>query len=895
MKQKHILFGLFALLGASCSDRDMEATYTGEGQVKVTAGIANSRVGFNEMDSITYAYWQDGDVITLSTSLQGSLDYAASVLSEGDATTVTFSPQGTSLKDIDGETVYACYPAADITDGKVSLPVTNVWSDNQPMPFAYAVSGIQNSEVNLQFKHIFSFLKFTVTPDMLTDKTQTISQLVVSTSSDVPLSTGEGDTFDFSTLKATTTNGSNSVQIKTNASVLDSDWTVYVPVLPQPAGVDITITLKDSEGGTLYTLTKESPATGFLTGNVYRVGTMVSFDTSYLIDGPTFNASIKGLVNDVVAGRGVDDSDSLIAKIEFLTEVPSLPESYITISAEDSPAPIYATFNAIDSLLTVFTPARNIEVVDASNMFSQLKSLRVVDFGAFGINETTKNTSWMFYGCISLASLNVVNWNTVNVTSMRSMFENCFALSSLSVSDWKTENVTDMRGMFYGCSAMTALDVANWMTANVTDMAYMFEYCSNLTGLDTSNWNTEKVTNMEAMFCDCYKLVDLDVSNWNTTNVTSMYAMFEDCSALSTLDVSNWNTANVTDMSYLFLECSSLTTLDVSNWDTGKVTNMLSLFSNCSALASLDVSNWNTANVTDMRGMFNFCSSLTSLDVSNWNIGNVTQMIAMFQYCSSLTLLDVADWNMEKVTRITGMFNGCSMLTTLDVSKWNISNATDISAAFTSCSALTSLDVSNWNTANVTDMSQVFDQCENLNTLDISNWNTSNVTNMNSMFRSCYELATLDVSSWDTSKVIDMDQMFGWCHSLTSLDLSQWDVSNVTGMYEMFVQCTSITFLNLSDWDISKLNNIQLLFRDCFGLTKLDISNWVLNESLDYTEMFTNCAATSQSCEITATQEAQDFLLSITETTGMNSTWFIWTNGKTEGGSSVENMPNQGW
>ena len=167
------------------------------------------------------------------------------------------------------------------------------------------------------------------------------------------------------------------------------------------------------------------------------------------------------------------------------------------------------------------------------------------------------------------------------------------------------------------------------------------------------------------------------------------------------------------------------------------------------------------------------------------------------------------------------------------------------------------------------------------------------------MFVGCDKLKVLNISNWNTSKVTNMNCLFGWCHSLTSMDLSLWDVSSVVAMQEMFIQCTSLVSLNLSNWDVSSLKEPQKMFKDCYDLNQLDISNWVLNENVDYTQMFEFCNLTlknSQPCEITATQEAQKILLGKKETTGMETEWFIWTNGTVDNeGSDIEDMPNQEW
>ena len=552
MRLKNKLFlGLLALFLAGCSEHDW-VDAASDKPVKVTAQIAKGRVGFSEMDSITYAYWENEDAITLSTPLQGNLDYAASMSVEGTGL-VTFSPKGDYLKDIDGEKVFACYPASAITEGKVSLPATDVWTDDNPLPFAYAVSSIKDSEVSLDFKHVFSFLKLNVAPEMLSDTTKAIRYVTVSTDSDVPLSTIEGSVFNFSSVGSIS--GEDNITVITNTRVVDSNWTVYIPVLPQPAETDITITLADSLGSTLYTLTKQTPETGFLAGNVYRLGN--SYGTSYLIDGPTFNASIKELASDVVAGRGTYDADSLIVKVEFLTEVQTLPEKYITVSAADSPAPIYASFNATNSLLTVFTPAKNIEVVDASYMFYNLRRLRTIEFGNFDIDETTTNISYIFGVNYSLTNLDVSGWDTSNVMNMNGTFSNCYSLTSLDLSNWNTEKVTNMSRVFSGCTGLTSLNVSNWNTGNVTDMSFVFAACIGLTSLDLSSWNTENVINMYHIFGWCSGLTSLDLSNWNTENVTNMMNAFGGCSSLTSLDVSNWSINEAADFSDMFSICAS--------------------------------------------------------------------------------------------------------------------------------------------------------------------------------------------------------------------------------------------------------------------------------------------------------------------------------------------------
>ena len=145
--------------------------------------------------------------------------------------------------------------------------------------------------------------------------------------------------------------------------------------------------------------------------------------------------------------------------------------------------------------------------------------------------------SFMFYGCSSLASLDVSGWDTSRVANMSRMFEGCSRLVSLDVSGWDTSCVTDMGYMFQGCSSLASLDVSGWDVSRVADMSRMFSGCSSLTSLDASNWDTSCVTDMASMFSGCSSLVSLDLSSWDASNVGGMEGMFYACLRLEQIAV----------------------------------------------------------------------------------------------------------------------------------------------------------------------------------------------------------------------------------------------------------------------------------------------------------------------------------------------------------------------
>lgn len=279
MKQKHILFALLGFIGTSCSNQDLEERYTDNEQVEVIASISNSRVSFSEGNNVTYAYWQNGDGITLSTPTQENLNYTASV-EESDPTTATFASEGAKLKDIAGETVYACYPASSIIDGAVALPSTNTWTDAQPLPFAFAVSTISNSKVNLAFEYVHAFLKLTLSAQALDDATSTDGGksvhaiLVKSATESLGIVSG---TFNFEDKSVCITEASNEVKLTLGTAFNPSEKTersIYIPILPQSGDVAINISLLHNyDGGEdiLFEMDKQTPANGFVAGHVYTL------------------------------------------------------------------------------------------------------------------------------------------------------------------------------------------------------------------------------------------------------------------------------------------------------------------------------------------------------------------------------------------------------------------------------------------------------------------------------------------------------------------------------------------------------------------------------------------------------------------------------------------------
>ena len=150
----------------------------------------------------------------------------------------------------------------------------------------------------------------------------------------------------------------------------------------------------------------------------------------------------------------------------------------------------------------------------------------------YKFNKLLTSTCCMFYGCISLKSINLSSFNTQNVNNMRSMFRGCSSLMSLDLSSFDKTNIKDMSSLLYGCSSLENVDLSSFNTSNVNDMSDMFYGCSSLTSIDLSSFNTFNVKDMSGMFESCSSLESIDLSSFNTTNVNDTSNLFYGCSSL---------------------------------------------------------------------------------------------------------------------------------------------------------------------------------------------------------------------------------------------------------------------------------------------------------------------------------------------------------------------------
>ena len=161
---------------------------------------------------------------------------------------------------------------------------------------------------------------------------------------------------------------------------------------------------------------------------------------------------------------------------------------------------------------------------DMSNYFKNYKGERIPLLELNPNTNNVTNMSYMFYECVNLSSVPVLD--TSNVTNMSCMLMNCESLKSIPL--FNTSNVTDISYSFYGCRSLIEIPLLD--TSNVTDVSCLLVYCRKLTTVPA--FNTSKVTSMRSMFEHCSGLVT--IPELNASNTSNLRSMFDDCTALTT-------------------------------------------------------------------------------------------------------------------------------------------------------------------------------------------------------------------------------------------------------------------------------------------------------------------------------------------------------------------------
>ena len=392
------------------------------------------------------------------------------------------------------------------------------------------------------------------------------------------------------------------------------DNTVFSPIPAKSASVNLIKTTEKTTGTENHNIKLGMKLNSNLKPGNYENKLIVSVVSNpytpkaVMTEGPDFNVKLKSL----------ETATNKIERFKKSVVAPATSMNAVNIEDEDSDYKIKLWLNPTDKTAYYYTEPEKVYLnTDSSYMFFS------VMFG-----QEIKN----------ILELDLLNFDTSQVTNMRYMFYNMTSLTTLDLSNFDTSQVTNMDSMFRVMSNLTTLNLSSFNTSQATDMSYMFSEMSNLTTLNLSNFNTSQVTTMSGMFSGMSNLTTLGLSNFDTSKVVNMYVMFRGMSNLTTLNLSNFDTSKVKDMSAMFSGMSNLTTLNISNFDTSKVTDMGFMFAHMFNLTTLDLSNFDTSHVTNMSYMFyledidKLKDNLEKIYVNNdFDTANLTDFTEMFK------------------------------------------------------------------------------------------------------------------------------------------------------------------------------------------------------------------------------------------------------------------------
>ena len=99
----------------------------------------------------------------------------------------------------------------------------------------------------------------------------------------------------------------------------------------------------------------------------------------------------------------------------------------------------------------------------------------------------------MFYNCSKLESINLLKFDTSQVTYMGFMFSRCQLLKSLDLSSFNTFKVVDMSDLFYGCNSLISIDLSNFDMINCYSYDNMFSEIDNIRYINLYNIKNDKI------------------------------------------------------------------------------------------------------------------------------------------------------------------------------------------------------------------------------------------------------------------------------------------------------------------------------------------------------------------------------------------------------------------
>lgn len=483
-----------------------------------------------------------------------------------------------------------------------------------------------------------------------------------------------------------------------------------------------------------------------------------------------------------------------------------------------NPNPLVPTFTRVDISYTFLDPSNN--TIDGLTFYSPDNTktnfynntgnrLKIINFDGIPIARNNGiNGGYQFANLSYLdISVNITDEPTISLnTSFDHAFYNTPSFNSGNVQYWDSVFITSMKSMFEDSSFNQPL---RFNTKNVTDMSSMFK--------NASNFNQNISYN---------PLVNLNI--WNVSNVIDMSGMF--------LNASSFNDGQSQGGITQPLNWQLNTNVNLTNVRryTPKLTNQNAF--PLPALYTLKYDFYDNTGVSGETILSNYAPIIlngkssfydTSVTPSTNTIGNKSVSIQLaYMVDNSNTGVSFYTQDNSKTNFYNNNNNIPLKITQFDGIPLSRNDGSGNPNGY-QFAYLNRLDFSTNDVPTIlpnTTLSYAFYNNTYFNS-DISGWNTSNVISMKSLFENA-NLFNSPLQPWNTSKVTDMTNMFKNASSFNQTvkyipSSNYWDVSGVTEMVSIFENTS--------------------LFNNGFPQLNIDNSlNWILNPLVNKTNSVLN-------------------------------------------------------
>ncbi len=553
----------------------------------------------------------------------------------------------------------------------------------------------------------------------------------------------------------------------------------------------------------------------------------------------------------------------------------------------------FSKITSIDVSENVFIDTSNVKYFE--EMFKGCSSLTNNGIQKFIDLFDTKNAinmCAMFSTLQNVTNLDLNNFNTKNAINMSWMFENntkliniTFGQNFVTSSVEGTKDNEGLAGMFSGCTRIKTLDLSNFDTANVKTMRFMFWNCTSLekiyasekfvtTGIASNIANSNK-----DVFRNCTSLKGDQGTAFSENNTDSDYAHLDEgvtnpgyFSKLGTLTLTLTLDANggmfedgqsintITDKNKLFVEFKNKPNYSgkfFSGWSENKNANTPTYYIGDTEIFYKDtvlyavwkektIYKLNTGlNVYNIIGKYKETAEhirftyknkvpATSQLLGNIDEDNLGEIEAYYDeqsktiYISSENEKAIIQFNKDSSHMFSNGKNATdafSKVKTFDIEesvqidtsrvedfseifKYNesVSQSSlqefikqfDTSSAKKMCAMfeglrVSTIDISNFNTSNVTDMSWMFHGSDYTNIILGNKFNTNNVTNFDGMFQQLSKIEILDISMINVKTGATVNYMFGLSPKLKKIYVSENNgFEGVKSGERMFENCFSL-------------------------------------------------------------------------------------------------------